>query len=101
MPPKAYSINMSKITDMEKWSEYGKRAGVLSTAAGAKVLAFRGRQEVIEGEPIDHQTTILEWPDYETVVANFKSPEYQAAKKFREGAGTLQMVVVEGYEEPS
>ncbi len=101
MPPKAYSINMSKITDMEKWSEYGKRAGVLSTAAGAKVLAFRGRQKVVEGDPVDFQSTILEWPDYETVVANFASPEYQAAKKFREGAGTLQMIVVEGYEESS
>lgn len=99
MPPKAYSINMSKITNMEKWSEYGKRAGVLSTAAGAKVLAFRGRQKVIEGDPIDYQTTILEWPSYDTVVQNFASDEYQAAKKFREGAGELQMVVVEGYEE--
>lgn len=101
MPPKAYSINMSKVTDMEKWSEYGKRAGLLSTAAGAKVLAFRGRQTVIEGTPIDYQTTILEWPSYETVVDNFASPEYQAAKKFREGAGVMQMVVVEGYEEPA
>ncbi len=101
MPPKAYSINLSKITDMEKWSEYGKRAGVLSTAAGAKVLAFRGRMEVIEGDPVDCQTTILEWPSYDVVVANFASPEYKAAKKFREGAGTLQMIVVEGYEEPS
>ena len=101
MPPKAYTINMSKIRDMENWSEYGKRAGVLSSGRGAKVLAFRGRQQVIEGEPVDYQTTILEWPSYQTVLENFGSPEYKEAKKHREGAGVMQMVVVEAYEEPS
>jgi hypothetical protein len=39
-----------------------------------------------------------EFPSYQAALACYRSDDYQAAKKLREGKGQTDLVIVEGYE---
>jgi uncharacterized protein (DUF1330 family) len=43
---------------------------------------------------------VIEFPDYETAVACYRSPEYQANIKIRQPNATADLIIVEGYEGP-
>ena len=40
---------------------------------------------------------VLEFPSFAAALACYRSPEYQAAKKLREGRAEADIIVVEGY----
>jgi uncharacterized protein (DUF1330 family) len=42
------------------------------------------------------RNVVLEFPSYEAALGYARSPEYAEAKKLRQGAGTIDIVVVEG-----
>ena len=54
-----------------------------------------GPCEIIEGHGTK-RNVVLEFPSYEAALAYARSAEYAAAKALRQGAGTLDMTVVEG-----
>jgi len=41
---------------------------------------------------------LLEFPDLEAAKRFYESPEYQEAKRLREGAARLNMVAIEGVD---
>jgi uncharacterized protein (DUF1330 family) len=41
---------------------------------------------------------VLEFPSFAAALACYRSPEYQAAKKLREGVAEADFVVAEGYD---
>jgi uncharacterized protein (DUF1330 family) len=43
----------------------------------------------------------LEFPRSDAALACYRSPEYRAAKRLRDGKGTLDLIVVEGYDGPA
>ncbi|HRD75720.1 MAG TPA: DUF1330 domain-containing protein, partial [Hyphomicrobiaceae bacterium] len=62
---------------------------------GARILVRGGRTEIVEGEGCA-RNIVLEFESFEAARAYAHSPEYAAARKLREGAGILDMVLVEG-----
>jgi uncharacterized protein (DUF1330 family) len=66
---------------------------------GGRYLVRGGTREVPEGEARS-RIVVLEFPSYDAALACYRSPEYQAAKKLREGNGIADLVVVEGYGGP-
>ena len=64
---------------------------------GARYLIRGGRQEVTEGQARS-RTVVLEFPSFEVALACYRSDDYQAAKKFRDGNADLDLVIVEGYD---
>lgn len=40
---------------------------------------------------------LIEFKDYDTALACYRSPEYERAKKLRIGKGTGDIFVIEGY----
>ena len=40
---------------------------------------------------------VLEFPSFEAALACYRSPEYQAAKKLRDGKADADVIVTEGY----
>ena len=46
-----------------------------------------------EGRP---RNVVIEFPSYDDAIACYNSPEYQAAKAKRKGAGEADIVIVEG-----
>jgi uncharacterized protein (DUF1330 family) len=61
------------------------------------VLASGGRFQIMEGPDTFHRFGLIEFDTFEQGVACFQSPEYkEAAALRRNGAGEVEMVVVEG-----
>jgi uncharacterized protein (DUF1330 family) len=44
------------------------------------------------------RVVVLEFPSFAAALACYRSPEYQAAKKLREGQAEADIIVVEGYD---
>jgi uncharacterized protein (DUF1330 family) len=54
-----------------------------------------GRHEIVEGNGTA-RNVVLEFPSYEHAYGYATSPEYAEAKALRQGAGHLDITVVEG-----
>jgi uncharacterized protein (DUF1330 family) len=92
----AYVIANLKVSDPEQFERYK----VLSTAAvnahGGQFLIRGGRFETVEGEWNPSRVTMLEFASWESAMAFVRSPEYGRAREARQGAASVQMIVVEG-----
>jgi uncharacterized protein (DUF1330 family) len=95
--PKAYVIARVTVTDPEAYAEYVKAASEAIRRYGGRPLARGGAYEALEGEA-RARNVILEFKSLEQAKRYFHSPEYQAAKAKRQGAGIAEIVAVEGVE---
>ncbi len=93
--PKGYLIARAVVTDAAAWSAYAAAATEAQKIYGARIMVRGGRTEIVEGEG-RARNVVLEFESLEAARAYAHSPEYQAAKKLREKAGFLDMVLVEG-----
>jgi uncharacterized protein (DUF1330 family) len=93
--PKGYVIARAVVTNPSAWAEYAAKAGDAIKQYGGKPLVRGGRNEVIEGEG-RARNVVIEFESFDAARKYATSPEYTAAKKLRENAGFLDMVVVEG-----
>jgi uncharacterized protein (DUF1330 family) len=93
--PKAYIIARVDISDPEAYARYAAGATEAQKLHGARVLARGGRHEALEGSA-RARNVVLEFENIEAARAYYFSPEYQNAKKHREGAAQMEMVLVEG-----
>ena len=93
--PKGYLIARAVVTDAAAWAAYAAGATEAQRKYGAEVLVRGGRTEIVEGEG-RARNIVLAFESFEAARAYAHSPEYQAAKKLREKAGFLDMVLVEG-----
>jgi len=92
---KAYWIAHVDVTDPDQYSQYTQRAPKAFALYGARMLARGGRCEVLEGQGAQ-RNVVIEFDSYEQALACYRSPEYQEAKRHREGAGRAEIVIVEG-----
>ena len=54
-----------------------------------------GRQEIAEGK-LRGRCVVIEFPSFEAALACYRSPEYQAAAKLRQGKAEFDLIVIEG-----
>ncbi|HJO69913.1 MAG TPA: DUF1330 domain-containing protein [Rhodospirillales bacterium] len=92
----AYLVSLVTVTDPEPYSEYAKRAPAAIAKYGGRILARGGRNLGLEGPPPPPRIVLIEFESLERAEEYYHSPEYQDAKSYRDGAGTLQIMVVEG-----
>jgi len=64
---------------------------------GARYLVRGGRHDVMEGNSRS-RIVVLEFPSFAAALACYRSPEYQAAKKLRDGVAEADFIVAEGYD---
>lgn len=94
----AYFISSVKVLDSEKMANYRRLAPAAVAAHGGKFLTRAGETTLLEGEwNTARGTTIIEFPDEETLNRWYNSPDYQAAKREREGAADFNAVAVPGF----
>lgn len=93
--PKGYIIARVDISDPEAYALYAAGATEAQKQYGARVLARGGRHEALEG-PARARNVVLEFENIEAARAYYFSPEYQNARKHREGAAQIELVLVEG-----
>ena len=92
----AYLIALVDVTDPDAYREYATRAGALAKKNGVKFLARGGRTVSLEGAAPPGRVVIIPFENMEAAQAYYDSPDYQEAKKFREGAAKAQFFLVEG-----
>jgi len=93
--PKGYVIARAVVTNATQWATYAAAAGEAIRKHGGKPLARGGRTEIAEGEG-RARNVVIEFESFEAAKAYAFSADYAAARKLREGAGTIDIVVVEG-----
>jgi uncharacterized protein (DUF1330 family) len=47
-----------------------------------------------------HRNVVIEFPDYASALACYRSPEYQENIKVRLPHSTVDLIVIEGYDGP-
>lgn len=60
-----------------------------------RILAAYGRQEVLEGPPVEG-VVIVEFPTFEAAKAWYDSPAYREAREYRFRGADYRAVIVEG-----
>jgi uncharacterized protein (DUF1330 family) len=63
---------------------------------GAEVVVRGGDPEVLEGTWAPRRIVILRFRDREHARAYYQSATYTHARQVREGAGSIQMILVDG-----
>jgi uncharacterized protein (DUF1330 family) len=95
--PKAYVVARVTVTNPEAYAEYVKGATEAIRKYGGRPLVRGGAYEALEGDARP-RNVILEFESLEQAKRYYHSPEYQAAKAKREGAGIAEIVAIEGVE---
>ena len=92
---KGHLIAQVTVTDPEAYSRYGKAAGDLLKAFGARSIVRPDTALVKEGRP-KARTVIFEFESFEKAKAFWDSPEYAEAKAMRVGAAEGDFILIEG-----
>ena len=94
---KGYWIASVDVTDPEGYKEYVAANAAAFQKYGARFIVRGGRFESPEGTPRS-RNVVLEFKDYETALACYRSPEYAAAKALRDGRAEANLIIIEGYD---
>ncbi len=96
----AYWIARARINDPVAYKRYTDQVPGIIARHGGKVLARGGKYQIMEGPETFHRFVIIEFPDLETGIACFQSPEYDAAARHRRenGAGEVETVMLDAGE---
>ena len=88
--PKGYVIARATVTNPGAWAEYAAKASEAIKKYGGNPIVRGGRAETIEGQGVA-RNVVIEFASFEAAKAYATSPEYAAAKKLRQGAGTHRL----------
>ena len=96
----AYWVARSKVNNPDQYKKYTDLAPGILQKFGGKILARGGKFKILEGPEKFHRFIVIEFPSLEQAVACHDSPEYQQASAHRkkDGAGEVELVIVEGGE---
>lgn len=94
----AYLLVQGVVTDPEGFKAYNAALPPIYEKFGGRYLSVTpaARVEVAEGAPEARSILIARFPSKEAAWGFWRSAEYQAAKKLREGKGTFFVTVLEG-----
>jgi len=93
--PKGYWIAHVTVTNPDQYQLYATGTREAFQKYGANILARGGAFHQLEGDG-HPRNVVIEFPSLQAAVDCYNSPEYQAAKAKREGAGIANIVLVEG-----
>ncbi|HEV2957052.1 MAG TPA: DUF1330 domain-containing protein [Xanthobacteraceae bacterium] len=96
---KGYWVVRIDVTDPDAYKAYVAANAEPFRKYGAKFLVRGGPFEALEGKARS-RNVVLEFKDYATALACYRSPEYAKAMALREGASVADLIVIEGYDGP-
>jgi uncharacterized protein (DUF1330 family) len=97
--PKGYWIGRVDVRNEEGYKLYALGNQAIFKKYGGRYVIRAGRYECVEGETRS-RNVVIEFPDYATALACYRSPEYQANIKVRQPHATADIVIIEGYDGP-
>jgi uncharacterized protein (DUF1330 family) len=97
MASKGYWIAHVDVTEAEAYKGYIAANAAAFRKFGGRFLVRGGKGETMEGS-LRARTVVIEFKDYATALACYRSPEYAAALALRNGASIGDLQVIEGYD---
>jgi uncharacterized protein (DUF1330 family) len=94
---KGYWVANVDVTDPEGYKAYVEANAQAFRKFGGRFLVRGGRSQSVEGG-LRSRLVVIEFPDFATALACYRSPEYERARQLRLGASQFDLVVVEGYD---
>jgi uncharacterized protein (DUF1330 family) len=94
---KGYWIAHVDVRDPEGYKDYQAANAAAFRKYGGHFLVRGGGSEQPEGKTRSRHV-VIEFKDYASALACYRSPEYAAAKQKRLGKGEIDLVIVEGYD---
>jgi uncharacterized protein (DUF1330 family) len=94
---KGYWIGHVEVNNDEGYKPYAAANPTIFKKFGARFVVRGGKYDGVEGQSRS-RNVVIEFPDYATAVACYKSPEYQANLKIRQATAITDLLIVEGYD---
>ena len=92
---RGYWIVRVSVNDAARYPEYLNAARPAFEKFGARFLVRGGRFEAMEGHARE-RNVVVEFEDYRTALACYRSPEYEAARAIRNAIADADFIIVEG-----
>jgi uncharacterized protein (DUF1330 family) len=96
---KGYWVGHVDVTDPEAYKAYVAANAEALRKYGDKFLVRGGAFEAVAGNSRS-RNVVLEFKDYATALACYRSPEYAKAMAFRDKGSVVDIIVIEGYDGP-
>jgi uncharacterized protein (DUF1330 family) len=97
--PKGYWIGRVDVHNEEGYKPYAAANLAIFKKFGGKYVVRGGPFEAPEGKARS-RNVVIEFPDYASALACYRSPEYQENIKVRQAHSTAEIVIIEGYDGP-
>jgi uncharacterized protein (DUF1330 family) len=97
--PKAYWIARVDVLDPEGYRAYVAANADALRQYGGRFLVRGGPFEAVEGESRS-RNVVIEFADYASALACYRSAEYQRAMALRQGQCVIDLIIIEGYDGP-
>lgn len=95
---KGYWIAHARVDDKDAWQRYVNDAAPAFAEYGGRFLARGGAATEVEHGQGRDRHVVCEFPTYQAALDCFNSETYQSARKHRENAGAITIVVTEGLD---
>lgn len=96
---KGYWIGRVDVHNDEGYKPYAAANPAIFKKFGGRYVVRGGQHTAVEGQSRS-RNVVIEFPDYESALACYRSPEYQANIKVREPHATADIVIIGGYDGP-
>jgi uncharacterized protein (DUF1330 family) len=99
MMAKGYWVASVDVNDPKRYELYLRDNAAAFRKYGARFLIRGGDQEAVEGR-LRSRVAVIEFKDYATAVACYRSAEYSQAKPHRVESAVSDIVIMQGYDGP-
>ncbi len=96
---KGYWIARVDVSSDEGYKPYAAANPAIFKKFGGRFVIRGGRFEAVEGTSRS-RNVVIEFPDYESALACYRSPEYQDNIKRRLAHSVGDILIIEGYDGP-
>ncbi len=96
---KGYWIGHVDVHNPDGYKAYVTANAAVFRKYGGRFLIRGGQFESMEGAARS-RNVVIEFKDYETALACYRSPEYRSLVELRAPHATADIIVIEGYDGP-
>jgi uncharacterized protein (DUF1330 family) len=96
---KGYWIGRVDVHNDEGYKPYAAANLAIFKKFGGRYVVRGGQFTAVEGQSRS-RNVVIEFKDYATALACYRSPEYQKALAFRQRSAVTDLIIVEGYDGP-
>jgi uncharacterized protein (DUF1330 family) len=96
---KGYWIARVDVKNDEGYKPYAAANPAIFKKFGGRFIVRAGKSENVEGTNRS-RNIVIEFPDYASALACYRSPEYQQNIKLRLPYAVADILVIEGYDGP-